>query len=95
MGFNLYFGKSKIVFLCVRKTVFFIKSKERSSFLTPLIFEFEFVFDMKRVGLVRSFPTHIHPSHLDQRSPSCGEFGEADQTCKILPEVCQVRPART
>ncbi|KAK2363710.1 hypothetical protein QL285_088664 [Trifolium repens] len=33
---------------------------------------------MKVVVLVLSFPTHVHPSYLDQRSPSYGRFGKSD-----------------
>jgi hypothetical protein len=64
MSFNLCFGKSKIVFLCVRKTVF-IKSEERSSFLIPFHFELEFLLKMKVVDLFLIFPTHTYPSYLD------------------------------
>jgi hypothetical protein len=45
---------------------------------------------MKVVGLVLSFPTHIHSSRLDQRSPSYDHFGETDFCRKILP----ISPAR-
>jgi hypothetical protein len=74
MGFNLYFGKSRN---CVRK------SEETSSLLTPLDLELEFVLNMKVVGLVLSFPTHIHPSHLDQRSPGYNRFGETGFSCAV------------
>jgi hypothetical protein len=65
------------------KNCLFIKSEERSSVLTPFHFELEFLLNMKVVGLVLSFPTHIHPSHLDQRSPSYDRFGETGFSCAV------------
>ncbi|WJX33855.1 hypothetical protein P8452_22024 [Trifolium repens] len=34
--------------------------------------------NMKVVGLFLSFPTYVHSSHLDQRSPSYDRFGKTD-----------------
>jgi hypothetical protein len=48
-----------------------------------LDFELEFLLNMKVVGRVLSFPTHIHPSHLDQRSPSYDRFGETGFSCAV------------
>ncbi|KAK2448464.1 hypothetical protein QL285_007725 [Trifolium repens] len=49
---------------------------------------------MKVVGLVLSFPTHVHTSHLDQRSPSYGRFGETDKPAKFCRKILPISPAR-